>query len=357
MQPKRFANTSIAPCSCDWVQDRLFGYLDGELPLPERERFQAHTEACPACTREVQNARRAELALRQAISAIPAAGDLRAGFYSKLAQSETKPRVSRRWNWALVAPAFAACAIAVVMLRPTATVPNSGEYNEPLSVRNSTAALPFTSEKKDIAASIVNESVVNDAAPPPTVAKSALPRGESLRLEQVTLPIRLTKQEIRRASKSAIVRADVPTRASYYAAPSVFARDADAEGLSLDSRNRFAESDDRLSSKTRSLGIAPVFRSKLSSEGPTKLREEVHRGLAAETATGYNEQPQNVMRVASIEQTETDGESYLEVDDDTRNFSFSTRLASSQANGEEGIELSVSGDDVPEESTDGTDSE
>ena len=343
MQPKHFANNLIAPCSCDWVQARLFGYLDGELPLSERERFQTHTEACPACTREVHNARRADLALHQAISAVPAAGDLRSGFYSKLAQSEAKPRMSRRWGWALAAPAFAACAIAVVMMRPTATVSNSTRNDDSLSVKNSTAVLPFSSEEKDVAASIVSENV-----PPPTVAKSAPPRAESLSLAKATMPIRLTKQEIRRASKSAIVRAEVPTKAFYYASPSAAA---------LDARNRLVESNDRLSIETRSLGVQPFLRLELSSEGLPKLREEVPRGLAANMATGYKEQTQNVMRVTSLELAEADEESYIEVDDDTRNFSFSTRLASSQENGEEEIEPLISTGDDSEENSDSSNSE
>ena len=350
MQPKHFANNLIAPCSCDWVQARLFGYLDGELPLSERERFQTHTEACLACTREVHNARRADLALHQAISAVPAAGDLRSGFYSKLAQSEAKPRMSRRWGWALAAPAFAACAIAVVMMRPTATVSNSTRNDDSLSVKNSTAVLPFSSEEKAVAASIVSENV-----PPPTVAKSAPPRAESLSLAKATMPIRLTKQEIRRASKSAIVRAEVPTKAFYYASPSAAALDADDS--SLDARNRLVESYDRLSLETRSLGVQPLLQLELSSEGLTKLRGEVPQGLAANMATGYKEQTQNVMRVTSLELAEADEESYIEVDDDTRNFSFSTRLASSQENGEEEIEPLISTGDDSEENSDSSNSE
>lgn len=34
---------------CEEVLDRLFDYLDGELPDPESEQVKAHLEACKAC--------------------------------------------------------------------------------------------------------------------------------------------------------------------------------------------------------------------------------------------------------------------------------------------------------------------
>ncbi|GEM_PF-3297015 len=346
MRSKHFTNETNTPCSCDWVQERLCGYLDGELPLSERERFQVHTETCSACAREVQNARRADLALHQAISTVPAAGDLRSGFYAKLAQSEAKPRASRRWGWVVAAPAFAACAIAVVLMRPTTPVSNPAES---LPVKNSIAVLPPSSEKKDAAASVISDSVINDDAPPPIVAESALLRAERLNLANVTLSIHLTKRELRRASKSAIVRVNAPIKALSSANFSREERRANTSRFGM--RRGFASSEERLSPETKSFADLSLLR----SESAAKLNE-VAGVIAAEIAAEYNEPSQNVMRVASLEQTETDGESYLEVDDDTRNFSFSTRLVSSQENGEEEIELSVSGDD-PAENPDSTDSE
>lgn len=103
------ANTPVA---CAWVQDRLFAYLDGDLAPGEMPAVRAHLDACRACRREIAIARQTEQALTSASATLPQAGDLRAGFYARLAASETTRR--RRPDWRLAAPAFAALLLAAL---------------------------------------------------------------------------------------------------------------------------------------------------------------------------------------------------------------------------------------------------
>ena len=37
---------------CSWVQEHLSEYLEGELPLQEREQIEAHLQSCPSCAAE-----------------------------------------------------------------------------------------------------------------------------------------------------------------------------------------------------------------------------------------------------------------------------------------------------------------
>ncbi len=64
---------------CSWVQEHLSEYLEGELPLQEREQIEAHLQSCPSCAAE-----RDELAaLLNALGELPSA-ELPAGFHAAL---------------------------------------------------------------------------------------------------------------------------------------------------------------------------------------------------------------------------------------------------------------------------------
>jgi anti-sigma factor RsiW len=39
--------------NCDWVKERIFPYLDEEVTPEDREKFDAHLAACPACAEEL----------------------------------------------------------------------------------------------------------------------------------------------------------------------------------------------------------------------------------------------------------------------------------------------------------------
>lgn len=64
---------------CSWVLEHLSEYLEGELPLQEREQVEAHLQSCPSCVAE-----RDELAaLLNALGELPPA-ELPVGFHEAL---------------------------------------------------------------------------------------------------------------------------------------------------------------------------------------------------------------------------------------------------------------------------------
>lgn len=40
---------AATPCGCEEALDRLFEFLDAELPSPDRGRLAAHLSVCPHC--------------------------------------------------------------------------------------------------------------------------------------------------------------------------------------------------------------------------------------------------------------------------------------------------------------------
>jgi len=39
--------------NCDWVKDKIFSYLDGEITPEDRGKIEVHLAACPACAEEL----------------------------------------------------------------------------------------------------------------------------------------------------------------------------------------------------------------------------------------------------------------------------------------------------------------
>lgn len=72
---------------CFWTQERLFAYLEDDLEERERLAVQAHLARCVVCRREWRLCRSAHHALERAGQLPVSPGDLRAGFYEKLARS------------------------------------------------------------------------------------------------------------------------------------------------------------------------------------------------------------------------------------------------------------------------------
>ncbi|MCS6776398.1 MAG: zf-HC2 domain-containing protein [Chloroherpetonaceae bacterium] len=109
--------------ACCWTQERLFAYLEGDLGEGERVAVQAHLARCALCQQEWRLCQRAHRALEQAGRAIPSPGDLRAGFYEKLAAS--RPQALRAW-WQPVrvfVPACAGVLLVAVLWRSVTVVP------------------------------------------------------------------------------------------------------------------------------------------------------------------------------------------------------------------------------------------
>jgi hypothetical protein len=114
------------PRLCAWTQERLFAYADDSLNATERRTVQAHLDTCADCRQELALCRQAESVLLGARAAIPAPGDLRAGFYARLAEQENAAPPRRRSpQWGLALSACAAVALFAILWRPVHTTETS----------------------------------------------------------------------------------------------------------------------------------------------------------------------------------------------------------------------------------------
>ncbi len=122
------AGTPVA-LTCADVRAREWDFAEGSLPTPERTDVQAHLDGCESCRRELTLCRSAEGALLTASTQIPPAGDLRAGFYGRLAAEHRQPR---RYGRPLALSAVAVCGLALILVRPalkTLFIPQPGPEN------------------------------------------------------------------------------------------------------------------------------------------------------------------------------------------------------------------------------------
>ena len=83
---------------CGKFQSRLFEFLDGELNPVEEAKAQQHLAACAECRQEAATGRRCDSALAAASNSIASPGDLRAGFYLKLAETQRRKPVWQNWK-------------------------------------------------------------------------------------------------------------------------------------------------------------------------------------------------------------------------------------------------------------------
>lgn len=339
---RQLDNKSIAPCSCAWVQARLWDYLDGTLETKDRARWQSHADACPPCQAELATARRSERALNQVLSSIPPAGDLRSGFYAKLAASGAAKRPARNWGWTLAVPALAAGLLAVVFLRPTTSPTANSPVNEtPPTVAGIAPVKPLADLSDDLLAAKERTPLMAKVTVEPAV--SAPVKSERLALATAELPKHLSKQDIRRALKTTVAMAEGENLGRHWGFGANLAEDAPAHYFFAKadklSSLRLSHPDTRLKQKSTDLfAEAESAQGKDALTERGELKEEQIYGEAGQWSEG------NVQRVALADQTEADSESYLEVEDETRNFRLSTRLASFQ-DSDDGIEISVSSDD------------
>lgn len=116
MPPKLFDKTAAAANRCEEAREQFFSQMEGLLSPEQEAALRTHIHSCEACQREWSQYRLLESQLRAAREAIPAAGDLSAGFYQKLARERRKvaPRPLR-----VFAPAFATAALAIVLWQTT----------------------------------------------------------------------------------------------------------------------------------------------------------------------------------------------------------------------------------------------
>jgi hypothetical protein len=109
------AGTPPALLTCTEVQAREWDFVEGSLPPSERAAIQAHLEGCALCRRELADCQGAAAALLSASTQIPPAGDLRAGFYARLAAQQRQPR---RYGRPVALSALAVGILALALVRP-----------------------------------------------------------------------------------------------------------------------------------------------------------------------------------------------------------------------------------------------
>ena len=95
---------------CRRVQSFLLAYLDGDLQDRTRLGVARHLEGCAACRHELRLLAQSEQVLTASARALAAPGDLRAGFYARLAAA---PRPVSRWR--IAAPTFAVCGLLLLV--------------------------------------------------------------------------------------------------------------------------------------------------------------------------------------------------------------------------------------------------
>ena len=125
-----------AALTCADVRAREWDFVEGALPIPERAAVQTHLDGCESCGKAMTLCQSMEDVLLSASAHIPAAGDLRAGFYARLA---TQQRPAHRYGRPMIALSTLAVGImAVALIRPaihTSSVSPSRNDN--------TVAMPF----------------------------------------------------------------------------------------------------------------------------------------------------------------------------------------------------------------------
>jgi anti-sigma factor RsiW len=97
--------------ACEAVRERAQAYLDDELDAKERERFERHLSACPACRRVLSGYRRLFAVLDE-----PAIPDVAAAFAARtMARVAIARRRRRAWQ-SLAAAAAMLLAIGAALL-------------------------------------------------------------------------------------------------------------------------------------------------------------------------------------------------------------------------------------------------
>ncbi len=97
------------PRVCRGVQNMLPAFIDESLNAGGRQTVGRHLAVCAACRSELRLLARSEQALIGAASAVPMPGDLRAGFYARLA---TTPRRADKRR--VFVPALAVCGLLLI---------------------------------------------------------------------------------------------------------------------------------------------------------------------------------------------------------------------------------------------------
>ncbi|MCX6382247.1 MAG: zf-HC2 domain-containing protein [Armatimonadetes bacterium] len=152
MLPKQFDKTSAAANFCAEAQEQFFYRVEGLLSLKQEATLQAHLDSCERCRYQWNQYRLLESQLCLAHEAIPAPGDLSAGFYQKLAQER---KVSTpRLRWFITLPTFATAIVAIVLFQ---TVNHQANPITPMPLRSEKGVSVLS---KNVAPSFVSGSEI-----------------------------------------------------------------------------------------------------------------------------------------------------------------------------------------------------
>ncbi len=147
---------------CGKFQSRLFEFLDGELNPVEEAKAQQHLASCAECRQEVATTRRCDSALASASNSIASPGDLRAGFYLKLAETQRKKPVWQ--NWKVGVPAVLATGLLLLVAsRFPVKIGNGNALHTP-AIAN---AVPHgtTAEEPHLSLSPIDDSIFQSESP------------------------------------------------------------------------------------------------------------------------------------------------------------------------------------------------
>jgi len=99
---------------CDISREMMHGALDGDLEAGERERFDAHLAACPACRRRYETLARAVAAFEASPRVEPSAA-FTAGVMRRVREAKARQARKRRvFSWATAGATAALAAASVV---------------------------------------------------------------------------------------------------------------------------------------------------------------------------------------------------------------------------------------------------
>lgn len=124
--------------ACRHIQRQMPLFLDGELSTQQAQHVARHLSLCPLCQRERDQWQQSERALAGARQHLSAPGDLRTGFYARLAAAPASHRSLPRIDWRAAVPALAACGLAFGWL----TAKNSAAPSVTRSMTAASTPLP-----------------------------------------------------------------------------------------------------------------------------------------------------------------------------------------------------------------------
>jgi anti-sigma factor RsiW len=149
---------SAAP-ACETFAEELVAYLDGEQPVDERARIDAHVGSCLTCRRELDRLRRVRTLMGELRPLAPSP-DFAAGMWRRL---EATPSRASRWR-AVVWSVVPLAAAAVVALAWYSSLERAGSQS-PIASAPATAPAPAAVAKAPAAAAPAEDTRVAGAQP------------------------------------------------------------------------------------------------------------------------------------------------------------------------------------------------